>query len=285
MSTGKSEWRNAGIGAALQLFEVSTLGQPFDNMKTIMAANRTDNLRTAVRRIHAKGGLPAFWRGLIPWAWIEASTKGGVVLFTSSEVSKHAQTLGMSPELASATGGVVGGFCQAYTTMGFCTFMKTVEVTRDKTGKQGGESSLSIARGVLRTEGIRGMYKGVNAVALRQATNWGSRFGFSRIIESALRRGDTERRLGKGERLLASAVGGGMACWNHPFEVLRVEMQVPRSDSGAKRLSLTEAARRVFAENGVRGFYRGVTPRVLLSGYLTVVMVFGGDEVKAYLNK
>lgn len=28
-----------------------------------------------------------------------------------------------------------GGIAQAYTTMGFCTFMKTVEVTRHKSGK------------------------------------------------------------------------------------------------------------------------------------------------------
>ena len=29
-----------------------------------------------------------------------------------------------------------GGIAQAYTTMGFCTFMKTVEVTRHKSGKK-----------------------------------------------------------------------------------------------------------------------------------------------------
>jgi hypothetical protein len=32
-------------------------------------------------------------------------------------------------------GGMGGGIAQAYTTMGFCTFMKTVEVTRHKSGK------------------------------------------------------------------------------------------------------------------------------------------------------
>lgn len=38
----------------------------------------------------------------------------------------------MDPSLASMFGGMFGGVAQAYTTMGFATFMKTVEVTRSK---------------------------------------------------------------------------------------------------------------------------------------------------------
>jgi hypothetical protein len=34
--------------------------------------------------------------------------------------------------------------------------------------------------------GIRGINRGVNAVAIRQTTNWGSRFGLSRLAESAI---------------------------------------------------------------------------------------------------
>ena len=56
-----------------------------------------------------------------------------------------------------------GGIAQAYTTMGFCTFMKTVEVTRHRAdGVQ--QSSLRIASDILKREGIRGINKGVNAV-------------------------------------------------------------------------------------------------------------------------
>ena len=38
-STEKSKfsWNNIGIGAAIQVFEVSTLGQPFEVVKTHMA--------------------------------------------------------------------------------------------------------------------------------------------------------------------------------------------------------------------------------------------------------
>lgn len=33
----KFSWQNIGIGAAIQVFEVSTLGQPFEVIKTHMA--------------------------------------------------------------------------------------------------------------------------------------------------------------------------------------------------------------------------------------------------------
>lgn len=47
--------------------------------------------------------------------------------------------------------------------MGFCTFMKTVEVTRHRAVGPP-ESTLKIAADIFRKEGIVGINKGVNAV-------------------------------------------------------------------------------------------------------------------------
>lgn len=131
----------------------------------------------AFRKTAQRGGIAGFYQGLIPWAWIEASTKGGFLLFASSEIDHYLRTkLGFSSSASGVLSGMGGGLAQAYTTMGFCTFMKTVEVTRHKqTGDNA--STLKIARDVLKREGIVGINKGVSAVALRQMTNWGSRFG------------------------------------------------------------------------------------------------------------
>ncbi|KAI0560053.1 mitochondrial DNA replication protein YHM2 [Gracilaria domingensis] len=271
------------IGAGLQTFEVSTLGQPFENMKVMMAAHRNDTLLDACRRLYSVRGVFGFWQGLVPWAWIEALTKGGVLLFSQHEIKKVATGLGSGPELSNALGGVGGGICQAYSTMGVCCFMKTVEVTRSKAGPGGQKSTLTVAADILRRDGILGMYKGVNAVALRQATNWGSRFGFSRVIESMIGGKNKDRSLTKGERLTSSVLGGALACWNQPFEVVRVEMQ--RADSNPATRTIGGAIRHIYETSGVRGFYRGVTPRIGLSAYLTTVMVFGGDEVRSYLKK
>lgn len=274
-------WMNLGIGAAIQVFEVSTLGQPFEVLKTHLAAHRTDSLAMAFRKSWARGGISGFYQGLIPWGWIEASTKGAILLFASSEIEYYLRrSLDMNTAVAATLGGMGGGIAQAYTTMGFCTFMKTVEVTRHK---QAGQhlSTWSIAYSVFRKEGIAGLNRGVSAVALRQMTNWGSRFGISRVTETILRGNDKDRRLSIPEKLAASVIGGSLGCWNQPIEVVRVEMQSQaRHPDRPAKLNLWSTARYIYEHHGMRGFYRGVIPRIGLSVYLTVCMVFGGDQIK-----
>lgn len=61
---------------------------------------------------------PSVYQGLIPWAWIEASTKGAVLLFSAAEIESASVSAGVSPALAGLLGGMGGGVCQAYATMG-----------------------------------------------------------------------------------------------------------------------------------------------------------------------
>ena len=69
-------------------------------------------------------------------------------------------------------------------------------------------------------EGYRGLNKGVNAVALRQMTTWGSRMGITRFIETTIKRiSGREGRLNAGEKIIASCGGGALSCWNQPLEV------------------------------------------------------------------
>ena len=94
---GRFSWSNIAVGAVMNMFEVTTLGQPFEVIKTQMASNRTQTMYQALKTVWNRGGVLGFYQGLIPWAWIEASTKGAVLLFTSTEVQKVAKSLGMGP--------------------------------------------------------------------------------------------------------------------------------------------------------------------------------------------
>lgn len=111
---------------------------------------------------------------------------------------------------------------QAYdhlSSSGICTNMKTAEITRLRhaipsaiPGQPAAPlpSTLELFMQMYRTGGIRAINKGVNAVAVRQMTNWGSRMGFARATEGVIRRmkgvGEGEKLTG-GEKVLASAVG------------------------------------------------------------------------------
>lgn len=102
-------------------FKVTTLGQPLEVVKTQMASNRTQTMTQALSTVWSRGGVMGFYQGLIPWAWIEASSKGAVLLFTASEIEKVASNAGVSPGSAGLLGGMGGGIAQAYATMGKCS--------------------------------------------------------------------------------------------------------------------------------------------------------------------
>ncbi|KGU04658.1 mitochondrial DNA replication protein YHM2 [Candida albicans P87] len=282
---------NIALGAGLNLAEVTTLGQPLEVIKTTMAANRSLTMPQAAKFVWSRGGILGFYQGLIPWAWIEASTKGAVLLFVSAEAEYQFKKLGMNNFVSGMGGGITGGLAQAYLTMGFCTCMKTVEITRSKQANTPGvpqQTSFQVFKEIYRKEGIRGINKGVNAVAIRQMTNWGSRFGFSRLAEESIRSltGKSEsQKLLAWEKIASSVIGGGLSAWNQPIEVIRVEMQSKTNDPNRpKNLSVAGAFKYIYQQNGIKGLYRGVTPRIGLGVWQTVFMVAFGDIFKRMLN-
>ncbi|KAH3903110.1 probable Mitochondrial DNA replication protein YHM2 [Saccharomycodes ludwigii] len=277
---------NILLGAFLNLCEVSTLGQPLEVTKTTMAANREFTFMQAIKTVWSRGGVFGFYQGLIPWAWIEASTKGATLLFVSAEAEYlFKKNLGFGNFASGISGGITGGVAQAYLTMGFCTCMKTVEITRTKSAVS--KSSWEIFKDIYRKEGIVGINKGVNAVAIRQMTNWGSRFGLARLVEEGIRKfthKDENERLNGYEKILASAVGGGLSAWNQPIEVIRVEMQSKKEDPNRpKKMNVVTAFKYIYKTNGLKGLYRGVTPRIGLGIWQTVFMVGFGDMAKEFI--
>lgn len=206
-----------------------------------------------------------------------------MLLFVASEAEYYARYMGASEFGGGILGGITGGVAQAYATMGFCTCMKTVEITQHKLAAAGVKppSTFQTFMGIYRKEGIRGINKGVNAVAIRQMTNWGSRFGLSRLAEGWIRSAtgkEKSDKLSAGEKVLASALGGGLSAWNQPIEVIRVEMQSKKDDPNRpKKMTVGNTFRYIYSNNGIKGLYRGVTPRIGLGVWQTICMVAVGD--------
>ncbi|KAG0143868.1 hypothetical protein CROQUDRAFT_660667 [Cronartium quercuum f. sp. fusiforme G11] len=287
-------WSNVAVGGIMNMFEVTTLGQPLEVVKTQMASNRSQSMVDALKTVWSRGGVLGFYQGLIPWAWIEASTKGAVLLFTAAEIETVAVGAGIAPAVAGLLGGMGGGITQAYATMGFCTCMKTAEITRHKQASAGIKppSTMALFLEMYKKGGIRGINKGVNAVAVRQCTNWGSRMGFARLAEQQIRvlRGKTDgERLNAFDKIASSTIGGALACWNQPIEVVRVEMQsmakqTATGDRPAK-LTVLNTLGYIYKESGLKGLYRGVTPRICLGIWQTICMVSFADYVKEWVKK
>jgi len=258
-----------------------------------MAANRAQTMPQAAATVWSRGGIAGFYQGLIPWAWIEGSTKGAVLLFTAAEVENRTIAAGLSPATAGLLGGMAGGVVQAYATVGFCTTMKTAEITRHKAVEAGAAtppSTWKVFGDLYKKEGWAGINKGVNAVAVRQCTNWGSRIGIARLAEQSIRkiRGKEgpDAKLSAADKILASSIGGALGVWNQPIEVVRVEMQSMAKQTSANRpakLTMLNTMGYIFKEGGIKALYRGVTPRIGLGMWQTVCMVSFADYVKMWV--
>ncbi|KAG6831357.1 hypothetical protein H0H87_005368 [Tephrocybe sp. NHM501043] len=293
-------WSNIAVGGIMNM--VTTLGQPLEVLKTQMAANRSQSMWTACKTVWSRGGVVGYYQGLIPWAWIEASTKGAVLVFTASEVETAALGGGINPAFAGLLGGMTGGIAQAYATMGAFQNLPDglrplslsppdTQITRHKTAATGVKppSTWAVFADIYRKEGLAGVNKGVNAVAVRQCTNWGSRMGFARLAETSIRKikGKSETEsLGAFDKILASTIGGALATWNQPIEVIRVEMQsMAKGAANANRpqkLTILNTLSYIYKENGIKGLYRGVTPRIGLGIWQTICMVSFADYVKIW---
>ena len=51
------KFSNLLLGAGLNMFEVTTLGQPLEVVKTTMASHRGDSFATALGRVWSRGGV------------------------------------------------------------------------------------------------------------------------------------------------------------------------------------------------------------------------------------
>ena len=79
----------------------------------------------AIKTVWSRGGVWGFYQGLVPWGWIEASTKGSVLLFATSELEYRFRAIGLTPAGAGILGGMGGGIA-------VCLFIASKYTTRPR---------------------------------------------------------------------------------------------------------------------------------------------------------
>ena len=166
------------LGGVIQCLEAASLGMPFEVWKTRMGRFRSETTIESFKKIYQTQGLRAFWSGLGP-KMVESATKGSILLFSKDFLRSKALEAGLSSTSAGFLGGAGGGIAQV-SVMGPCTFLVTAVVTQsaNKTKTSVG----SIISSTWKNKGIKGFYPGGSAIAMRQATNWASRQGFTDLV-------------------------------------------------------------------------------------------------------
>jgi hypothetical protein len=265
------------------MIEAASLGMPLEVWKTHLGRYRTQKTFEGLSNIYRNNGggfrgVAAFWRGTSA-KMVESASKGSVLMFSKELIKDSALSMGVSPTAAGFIAGAGGGVCQV-SVMGPCTFLVTSVVTN---------KDASLTKQISATwkaKGIRGFYPGGTAIAFRQATNWASRQGFTDAVREVLKRSFYDNpataKLTVTQEVTAGIIGGTLACWNHPFEVARIEAQA-RAAANEPALSMLGIMRHVIAEQGFAGLFKGVVPRIFLGIWQTTFMVTGANLIREHI--
>ena len=272
------------IGPAIQMAEAASLGMPFEVWKTRMGRHRTESTMEALKNVYKTGGgVHAFWSGTSA-KMVESGTKGAILMYAKEGLNDALLKNEVDPGLAGVIAGAGGGIAQV-SVMGPCTYLVTGAVN-DPSGK----SSIERIRETYARAGVKGFYPGGTAIAFRQATNWASRQGFTEIVREKAKAvwypdvDSKEVKMTKGQEVVCGVIGGTMACWNHPFEVARIEAQT-RGSLGQETGSMVSVMKDIIKENGVGGLFRGIVPRIGLGIWQTLFMVTGAKILKEELKE
>jgi solute carrier family 25 citrate transporter 1 len=113
---------------------------------------------------------------------------------------------------------------------------------------------------IVKQEGFGGIYKGLVPTVLKQGSNQAIRFFVFGEINKVLLRDDPSRSLTVPESLLSGALAGGASVLgNTPIDVVKTKMQGLEAH---KYTGSLDCAAKIYQSDGLRGFYKGVTPRL-----------------------
>ncbi|KAF8652286.1 hypothetical protein AX16_004475 [Volvariella volvacea WC 439] len=119
---------------------------------------------------------------------------------------------------------------------------------------------------IIREEGVSTLYRGVSLTALRQATNQGANFtAYQEIKKFAHRMQPDLQELPSYQHMIIGLISGAMGPFsNAPIDTIKTRLQKATYAPGTSSFQKIAAiAKDMWKMEGVRSFYKGITPRVL----------------------
>ncbi|XP_033209465.1 mitochondrial folate transporter/carrier isoform X2 [Belonocnema kinseyi] len=119
---------------------------------------------------------------------------------------------------------------------------------------------------IVKSEGIRGLYRGMSPNMLGSGASWGLYFLFYKSIRNWLQDGDPNKVIGIKMNLVATAEAGILTnILTNPLWVIKTRMCLQYSGDNAlpesRRYSgIVDAVCKIYKTEGFRGFYKGLVP-------------------------
>lgn len=125
-----------------------------------------------------------------------------------------------------------------------------------------GEGPLQTLQWIAQTHGVKGVWRGISAMALREAVYTGGYLGLAPVLTGWLKAQPGREEAHLGNALGGSCVAGVIsALLTHPTDTAKTVYQA--DIVGVKYTSAISSAPKLYAEGGIRAFYRGGLARTI----------------------
>ncbi|XP_076930506.1 uncharacterized protein LOC143595355 [Bidens hawaiensis] len=252
------------------------------------------NAYAVVRGLLKTEGIPGLYRGF--GTVITGAIPVRIVLLTALETTKAAvfkivEPFNLTdPAKAAIANGVAGLTSSLFAQVVFVP----IDVISQRLMVQGysGHASynggLDVARKVLKQDGIRGLYRGFGLSVMTYSPSsavWWASYGSSqRVIWNLLGHGNNGdgSAPSQGKVVLVQGAGGifaGAAASfiTTPLDTIKTRLQVMKHESHPSTRQVIKA---LIAEDGWKGFYRGIGPRFLSSSAWGTSMILAYEYLK-----
>lgn len=308
MPGGHDKLRYLLSGAIAGVF-ARTVTAPFDRVQLLFQVGYLDtktktrkrlqgSIFTGLKTIAAEEGIRGFWRGnglhclkVFP----TSSIRYLVQEVLKSYILHDTHTARLKPGQKLAVGAVAGAIAT--------TFTHPIEVLRtravleyrpdrDARGKKITQSYREVFKSLFKEEGMSAFFGGlipaIVSVAPFQAVNFAvyelmsENLGSSRVVTSLCKAHPGVKAFLPS---FYGAISGAIAMTTmYPLDVVKKTMMVTKRNK-SKRMSAVEIAKQIYREDGIKGFYRGLS-----AGYYKVVPTvstnwFAYELCKRYLHK
>ena len=151
----------------------------------------------------------------------------------------------------------------------------------------GSASGLSIARNVIRTEGVKGLFSGLSAAIARQAVYGTAKIGLHDSFSQTLKKMNNGQPIPFYQKTLSAMTAGALAAIiGNPFDLALVRMQADGCEPIELRRgykNVLQAVYRIAREEGVKTLWRGSVPMVCRAVAMNVGMLASYDQAKEML--
>ncbi|KDO34231.1 hypothetical protein SPRG_19069 [Saprolegnia parasitica CBS 223.65] len=254
----KDKWKHFSRGAMAGGL-AAILFQPFDVIRThqqgSFASRPNLTVRESVRRLASESGVTGLWRGTTPTL---LRVCGGAGLYFSTLHQLDAQNL-----------NVLGSFCAGAFARSFAGFVMsplTVVKARMEWAAPSHDKGAILAemRRMAAEHGIRGFYRGIIPTLLRDVPFSGLYVTLYSRLKASVVCADEHRVAANFACGIVAGVVSTIIV--HPADVVKTRMQLD-----AQAITVRATLRRIYVEEGPRGFLRGVVPRVFKRTFSTAL--------------